>query len=149
MEKSEIMSELKQDLIDQLEIYYPKLLRFSNITFSQNNDPVTELFRSTSELQFPVRPTAVVVIFESPTSYVGKEVALKLSSHKFIKVYRFQRSNVLYNMLELNTWPAAGFISSSGGMQRIDIGTRNWVGSITDAALLLAGAGSRYSDCQL
>ncbi|CAG7733616.1 unnamed protein product [Allacma fusca] len=138
--KSESMEKLKRNLIDELAKFYPKLLHFSKLP----GVSVNELWQK-DEFRFNVKPSFLLIIYESETSYVGQEVALRLSIHDAIKVYRFDKKNSIYSQFQLQGWPAAGYISDDGTSGPVILGNDNIIDTLCKSALSLAKISSESS----
>ena len=132
------VSNLKRKLIDLLEPQFPNLLSFTN--HSGNGIGGLAALGNGNETDVS-RPTGIVMTFENTTSYLGKEIALRLSLHRTIKVFRFSSPNELYYSARSNRtwWPAVLFVGPDGITKPVVISERKPVDSVCQTVLQLSG----------
>jgi len=106
------MTTLKNNLMEALVPMFPTVLSESGSLAASKFSIPSELWK---DPEFTDGPPFLLLVYESPKSFVGLEVALRLSRYNdSVRVLRFSEKNPMYNHLALDSWPAAGYFAKDG-----------------------------------
>lgn len=130
------MNKLKTNLIEALEPMFPKILGDGD-SFSNRLTSPEEFWK---DPEFSQGAPFLLLVFESTNSFVGREVALRLSRYNdSVRVLRFHKKNPIYDSLDLTGWPAAAYLSKEGYSGNLILGTnQDIVDLLTKASIQLA-----------
>jgi hypothetical protein len=141
VDRSENIGDMKRTVIDMLADSLPVYFFPPASLPSTDEAELWDFIKKASKVGAAEEvPSFLLIVYETESSFVGKEVILQLSRYPSVRVIRFHKKNKIYERLGLEGWPAAGYLKRDHSSGSILLGkNQNLEGFLTKSVISLAG----------